>query len=143
MVLSFHRVCILVITAHSLPGRLSTTALDVILTRYRSPGTRRLGFRNFIDTLAALAYEMGFQFDDILEVLGAAKSSAPMTPTGSAVRRGWAWHRRMVIGRKRLGKGGQGMATGEAEGRFTLQCGIQAAVEGEKSTASWNFTQMD
>lgn len=112
------------------PGRLSTTALDVILTRYRSPGTRRLGFRNFIDTLAALAYEMGFQFDDILEVLGAAKASAPMTPAGSAVSRG----RGLGHQPEKRGKRGQCMATWNegTEGRTTFPCSTHVAVGGER-----------
>ncbi|GFR43889.1 hypothetical protein Agub_g5018 [Astrephomene gubernaculifera] len=69
-------------------GRLSTTAVDVIFTRYRAANSRRLAFKDFIAALAAAAYEMGFQFDDILEVLGANRSQQPLTPTesGAGVR---------------------------------------------------------
>ncbi|KAG2453565.1 hypothetical protein HYH02_001784 [Chlamydomonas schloesseri] len=78
-------------------GRLSTTAVDVIFTRHRAANSRRMSFKDFIAALAACAYEMGFQFDDILEVLGANQAAAaaaaaaaggkagqPLTPTESA-----------------------------------------------------------
>ncbi|KAG2439244.1 hypothetical protein HXX76_004605 [Chlamydomonas incerta] len=80
-------------------GRLSITAVDVIFTRHRAANSRRMSFKDFIAALAAAAYEMGFQFDDILEVLGANQAAAaaaaaagakagaggqPLTPTESA-----------------------------------------------------------
>ncbi|GIL46879.1 hypothetical protein Vafri_3747 [Volvox africanus] len=65
-------------------GRLSTTALDVIFTRYRAANSRRLSFKDFIACLAAVAYEMGFQFDDIMEALG-ARNQQPLAPV-EAVR---------------------------------------------------------
>ncbi|GLC43095.1 hypothetical protein PLESTB_000863700 [Pleodorina starrii] len=65
-------------------GRLSTTAVDVIFTRYRAANSRRMAFKDFIAALAAVAYEMGFQFDDIMEALG-ARNQQPLAPA-DAVR---------------------------------------------------------
>ncbi|EFJ50944.1 hypothetical protein VOLCADRAFT_116670 [Volvox carteri f. nagariensis] len=66
-------------------GRLSTTALDVIFTRYRAANSRRLSFKDFIASLAAIAYEMGYQFDDIMEALG-ARNQQPLGPSEPVVR---------------------------------------------------------
>ncbi|KAG2498998.1 hypothetical protein HYH03_003184 [Edaphochlamys debaryana] len=66
-------------------GRLSTTAVDVIFTRYRAANSRRMALKDFIAALAACAYEMGYQFDDIMEVLGAnAAANELLKPNESA-----------------------------------------------------------
>jgi hypothetical protein len=73
-------------TSSTHAGRLSTTAVDVIFTRYRAANSRRMSFKDFIAALAAVAYEMGFQFDDIMEALG-ARSQQPLAPADGVVSR--------------------------------------------------------
>ena len=69
-------------------GRLCTTAVDVLFYRYRPAGARRLGFKEFIESLAAVAYEAGVLFEDVLMALGCRKDAVPLTPEGSVVRGG-------------------------------------------------------
>ncbi|KXZ53105.1 hypothetical protein GPECTOR_8g95 [Gonium pectorale] len=69
-------------------GRLSMTAVDVIFTRYRAANSRRMGFKDFIAALAAVAYEMGFQFDDIMEALGANRVQQPVVQEQQRVSEG-------------------------------------------------------
>eukprot|EP00201_Polytomella_parva_P018261 CAMPEP_0175072134 /NCGR_PEP_ID=MMETSP0052_2-20121109/19707_1 /TAXON_ID=51329 ORGANISM="Polytomella parva, Strain SAG 63-3" /NCGR_SAMPLE_ID=MMETSP0052_2 /ASSEMBLY_ACC=CAM_ASM_000194 /LENGTH=1112 /DNA_ID=CAMNT_0016339537 /DNA_START=508 /DNA_END=3848 /DNA_ORIENTATION=+ len=56
-------------------GRLSSTTLDVVFYRYRIASCRRLGLKEFVEALSALAYEMGMQFDDVMEVIGCGSNS--------------------------------------------------------------------
>lgn len=44
--------------------------MEVVFFRYRPPGSRRLAFKDFLEALAAVAYEAGLQFDDVMMVLG-------------------------------------------------------------------------
>lgn len=67
-------------------GRMSTTALDVIFTRHRAANSRRLSFKDFIASLAVVAYEMGFQFEDIMETLG-ARTPQLLAPSETVVGR--------------------------------------------------------
>lgn len=68
-----------------LAGRLNSTAVDVVFFRYRPSGQRRLGFKEFIEALAAVAYEAGLTFEDVMIALG-CRGQQPLTPDGSAVR---------------------------------------------------------
>ncbi|KAL6765633.1 hypothetical protein V8C86DRAFT_2455938 [Haematococcus lacustris] len=76
----FHRLCA---DAGFLEpdGRLSTTAVDVVFYRYRT--ARRLGFKEFVEALAAVSYEAGLQFDDLLVSLGCKGPPSLFTPDGS------------------------------------------------------------
>ncbi|MEW5312667.1 MAG: hypothetical protein WDW38_004283 [Sanguina aurantia] len=60
-------------------GRLTTTAIDVIFYRYRPTGARRLGFKEYLDALAAVAYESGLRFEDVMMTLGCS-AHAPLLP---------------------------------------------------------------
>lgn len=54
--------------------------------RHRSASSRRLGFKEFVESLSALGYEMGIQFEDIMVQLGCkAAGGDPSTLTDSMV----------------------------------------------------------
>ncbi|GAX84010.1 hypothetical protein CEUSTIGMA_g11435.t1 [Chlamydomonas eustigma] len=66
-------------------GRLSTTAVEVVFIRYRPTTSRRLGFKEFVEALAAVAYEAGMQFEDVMVVLG-CRSGQLLTPDAASQR---------------------------------------------------------
>ena len=58
--------------------------MEVVFFRYRPAGTRRIGYREFIEALAAVAYEAGMTFEDVMVVLG-CRSGQALTPDASVV----------------------------------------------------------
>jgi hypothetical protein len=62
-------------------GPLSQCAVDIVFTRCKPPGSRRLSFKEFLEAVASVAEEACCSFDDITQALEVIScSSPPMSP---------------------------------------------------------------
>ncbi len=66
-------------------GPLSQCAVDIVFTKSKPPGNRRLSFKEFLEAIAAVADEAGWAFDDICDALGTT-CSPPFTMPASPTR---------------------------------------------------------
>lgn len=79
-------------------GPLTQCAVDIIFTRCKSPGSRRLPFKTFLSALAAVADESGFSFAAITAALNGLPPSLQQQPTAAAAGAGLPTSRRHSLG---------------------------------------------
>ncbi|KAF6262551.1 hypothetical protein COO60DRAFT_614938 [Scenedesmus sp. NREL 46B-D3] len=62
-------------------GPLSQCAVDIVFTRCKPPGSRRLSFKEFLEAVASVAEEACCSFDDVTQALEVIScSSPPLSP---------------------------------------------------------------
>lgn len=67
-----------------LAGPLSPIAVDIVFTRCKAPGHKRIALKEFLQALAALAEEAGLEFGEVRDALKINASVGPNTPGGLA-----------------------------------------------------------
>jgi len=79
-------------------GPLSQCAVDIIFTRCKSPGSRRLPFKTFLSALAAVADESGVSFAAITAALNGLPPSLQQLPNAAAASTSLPMSRRHSLG---------------------------------------------